>query len=117
MAVRVEGVPHATAAYAGIADDARDMRDPNRAIAETGARAARARAPHRTGALGASIEANATEREAVLSVAVPYARFQEYGTRYVRARRFMAAGREAMRETAPDAYRARMAAIVERRAR
>lgn len=117
MAARVEGVPEATRAYESIAADAHDMRAPNEAIAEAGARAARARAPHRTGALGASIEADANEREAVLGVGVPYARFVEFGTRYVRARQFMLAGREAMTAAAPEAYRARMRAIVDRRTR
>jgi hypothetical protein len=40
---------------------------------------------------------------------------QEFGSRRRVAQRFMAAGIEAMRATAPDAYRDRMQQIIERR--
>lgn len=114
--VRVEGATEAAAAYRAIAADARDMTEPHRAIADAGEQAARARAPvGRTGALSGSIRGDADAKQATLSVGVPYWNVQEYGSRYVRAQRFMAAGSDAMNRRAPDAYSARMAAIVAKR--
>jgi hypothetical protein len=113
--VEVTGVDAAQAAYAGIAKDAQDMTEPHRAIADAGARAARARAPVRSGRLAASIDSDATPKEAVLSVGVAYWPYVEFGTRYVQGRRMMGAGIDAMRQAAQAAYEARMAAIIERR--
>jgi HK97 gp10 family phage protein len=53
------------------------------------ARSARSKAPTRTGRLRNSISATTTGSGATVTAGVPYARFQNYGTRFVRARRFM----------------------------
>jgi hypothetical protein len=112
----VAGVPEAQAAYQGIADDARNMTEAHRLIASAGEAAARSRAPTgRTGQLAGSIKGSATERDATLTISVPYWPYQEFGTRYVTARRFGRAGIDAMTQTAPDAYRARMASIIDSR--
>lgn len=114
--VRVEGATEAAAAYRAIAADARDMSEPHRAIAAAGEAAAAARAPVATGRLAASIRGDADAKEATLSVGASYWNVQEFGSRYVRGQRFMKAGADAMSRTAPDAYKARMAAIVAKRA-
>lgn len=113
--VVVEGAEEAAAAYQGIAADARNMTEPHKRIADAGADAARARAPVRSGALAGSIEGTATERDATLTIGVPYWPFQEFGTRYVLAQRFGQAGRDAMAAAAPDAYRDRIAQIIDGR--
>lgn len=113
--VKVEGATEAAAAYRAIAADARDMTEPNRAIADAGAAAAAARAPTATGALAGSIRGDADAKQATLSVGVAYWNVQEFGSRYVRAQRYMAAGTEAMAREAPGAYADRMAAIVAKR--
>lgn len=115
MSVEVTGAREAAAAYRAIAADARDMSAAHRRIADAGAQAASSRAPVRTGALAGSIEASSGPREATLAVGVPYWPATEFGTRYVRARRYLGAGIEAMRSTAPDAYRAALAADIARR--
>ena len=107
----------AVEAYKAVAAGAADMREPNAALSEIGQTAAVARAPHRTGVLGSAIESSADERASILSVSVPYARWQEFGTRYVHARRYMAAGRRAMRNAAPEVYRAAMERVAERATR
>lgn len=115
---RVEGVEAAQRAYQGIADDARNMTAAHERIARAGADAARARAPvGATGALAATIDGRATDRDAQLVVGVTYWPYREFGTRYVAARRFMKAGIDAMTQTAPGAYTDQMAAIVDRRTR
>jgi hypothetical protein len=111
----VEGADVAARAYQGIADDARDMTEPNRRISAAGEQAARSRAPVATGALAGSIAGDATDRAAELAVGVPYWPVQEFGSRRRVAQRFMAAGIDAMRAAAPDAYRDRMQQIIERR--
>ena len=113
--VRVEGVAEASRAYQAIAADARDMTEPNRRIAAAGEDAARARAPIRTGRLSGSIQGSATAAAAELRVGVPYWPFVEFGTRWIQAQHFAKAGMDAMSAVAPDAYRARMAAIIEKR--
>jgi HK97 gp10 family phage protein len=110
--VSVTGATEAAAAYRGIAADARNMTEPNKRIAAAGEDAARARAPVRTGRLAGSIAGTATERDATLTIGVPYWPFQEFGTRYIQGQRFGRAGMDAMAAAAPDAYRERMAAIV-----
>jgi HK97 gp10 family phage protein len=111
--VTVEGVDAAARAYAAIAADARNLTDANRAIAAAGADAARSRAPRRTGALSGSITPDATPTAAELRVGVAYWPFQEFGTRYVAARHYMAAGADAMETAANREYPARMARIIE----
>jgi hypothetical protein len=113
--VEVTGVDAAQAAYQGIASDAHDMTEPNRAIAEAGARAAQGRAPVATGRLRASIASDATPQDAILEVGVPYWPYVEYGTKYVQGARMMRAGIDAMERAAQPAYEQRMAAIIAKR--
>lgn len=115
MPSHVEGADEAARAYQAIGEDARDMTDANRAIAGAGEQAARARAPAATGALAGSITGAADARSATLAVGVAYWPYQEFGTRYVLAKRYLRAGAEAMTAAADPAYRARMAAIIGRR--
>lgn len=91
------------------------MTEPHRAIAAAGEAAAAARAPVASGRLAGSIRGDADAKQATLSVGVPYWNVQEFGSRYVRAQRYMKAGADAMAREAPDAYRERMAAIVAKR--
>ena len=114
---RVEGVPEAVRAYQSIADQAADMTPAHRTIVEVGVRAARAAAPRATGTLAGSIGGEAAPAEATLEVGVPYWPFVEFGTRYVKGRRFMGAGIRAALEVAPDAYRAALEDDVKRATR
>lgn len=109
----VTGAEEAARAYAAIAADARNMTEAHRRIASAGADAARARAPVRTGRLAGSIDGRGTERDATLTVAVAYWPYVEFGTRWIEGRRFARAGIDAMHAAAPDAYRDRMAAVIE----
>jgi HK97 gp10 family phage protein len=111
----VEGVEAASRAYLAVADDARNMSEAHARIAAAAADAARSRAPVRTGALAGTIAAKSTPADAELVVGVPYWAAQEFGTRYVAARRYMRAGIDAGRAAADPAYRARLGAIIEAR--
>jgi len=114
----VEGVDRVTAAYQAVVDDARNMTEAHRAIASAGETAARSRAPvGATGSLAGTITGTATERDATLGVGVAYWNVQEFGSRYIAARRFMRAGTEAMTLAAPEAYTGRMSAIIGARTR
>jgi HK97 gp10 family phage protein len=105
----VEGVEAAQDAYRGLAADMRELADVHAAIAEAGEAAARAKAPvGRTGRLSGSIVTSSDSRSATLAVGVDYWPYQEFGTRYIRARKFMAAGIRAMRRTGGGAYRAKL---------
>jgi HK97 gp10 family phage protein len=108
----VEGVDQAAAAYQHVADDAKNMSEPNRRIASAGEQAARNASPVRSGRLSASISGKGTEKDAELGVGVSYWPAQEFGTRYVMGRRFMRAGIEAMRAEAPRAYEDRLAQVI-----
>jgi HK97 gp10 family phage protein len=105
----VTGIPEAQAAIQGVVDDARSMGDVHRLIAQAGEDAARNRAPKgATGNLSGSITGGADDRQATLAVGVAYWPYQEFGTRHLRARRYMAAGIRAMRKVAGKEYRKKL---------
>jgi len=108
MPVEVTGVAEAQAAIQGVADDARSLGDVHRLIAQAGEDAARARAPSATGRLSGSIAGGADDRQATLAVGVAYWPYQEFGTRHLKARRYMAAGIRAMRKVAGREYRKKL---------
>jgi HK97 gp10 family phage protein len=111
----VEGIPEAQAAIQGVVDDVKNLADVHALIAQAGEEAARARAPKgETGALSASISSSSNDREAILSIN-PYAQpgkfywvYQEFGTKRLKARRYMAKGISAMRKAAGKGYRKKM---------
>jgi hypothetical protein len=79
-----------------------DLSDPARTVLAIGLDEARAGAPVRTGELASSIAIDVTPTGGELAATAPYAVFVDRGTRYVRARRFMARGSAAMdRATEP----------------
>jgi hypothetical protein len=108
----VTGVDVCARAYAAVAEDAKNELDAHRRIASAAESAARGRAPVRTGALAGSIAGKASEHDAELAVAMPYWPAQEFGTRYLTGRRYMAAGIDAGRAAAPGAYTDRLAAVI-----
>jgi HK97 gp10 family phage protein len=75
---------------------------------EDGAVAARARAPRATGALVASIQAADAEDGGSIVAAVGYARYQEFGTQYVRARHFLYEGLNVAKDAFPEKMRGRL---------
>ena len=108
MPVEVTGVPEAQAAIQGVVDDARSLGDVHRLISQAGIDAARARSPVGTGRLAGSIQGDSDDRQATLAVGVAYWPYQEFGTRHLRARRYMAAGIRAMRKVAGREYRKKL---------
>jgi len=117
MPAEVTGIPEAQAAIQGVVDDARSLGDVHRLIAQAGEDAARARAPASTGRLSGSITGGADDRQATLAVGVAYWPYQEFGTRHLKARRYMAAGIRAMRKTAGKEYRKKLGDGYKRRAK
>jgi HK97 gp10 family phage protein len=117
MPLTVTGVEPAQAAFDGIVEDARSLGDVHALIAQAGEDAARARAPVATGRLAASIASSSNDRQATLGVGVAYWPYPEFGTRYLRARRYMAAGIRAAKRTAGREYRAKMSASFRKRAK
>jgi len=117
MPVTVTGAEEAQAAIQGVVDDARSMGDVHRLIAQAGEDAARARAPASTGRLSGSITGGADDRQATLAVGVAYWPYQEFGTRHLKARRYMAAGIRAMRKVAGKEYRKKLGDGYRRRAK
>jgi HK97 gp10 family phage protein len=104
----VTGIPEAQAAIQGVVDDAKSLGDVHRLIAQAGEDAARARAPMSTGRLSGSITGAGDDRQATLAVGVAYWPYQEFGTRHLRARRYMAKGISAMRKIAGREYRKKL---------
>ena len=117
MGATVEGVPEAQAAIQGVIDDARSMGDVHRLIGQAGEDAARARSPAATGRLSGSITGAGDDRQATLAVGVAYWPYQEFGTRHLKARRYMAAGIRAMRKVAGREYRKKLGDGYRRRAK
>jgi HK97 gp10 family phage protein len=117
MPVEVTGIPEAQAAIQGVVDDARSLGDVHRLIAQAGEDGARARSPARSGRLSGSIRGGADDRQATLAVGVEYWPYPEFGTRYQRARKYMAAGIRAMRKTAGKEYRKKLGDGYKRRAK
>jgi len=108
VAVTVTGVEGAQSAINGVVDDAKHMGDVFRLIAQAGEDAARNRAPASTGRLSGSIAGAGDDRQATLAVGVAYWPYQEFGTRHLKARRYMAAGIRAMRKVAGREYRKKL---------
>lgn len=113
--VEVRGADEAAGALHAIAADAHRQADANATLAAVGADAIRSAEPSRTGALRGSTDASSDEGSAAVTIGVPYWPFQDRGTRYVRARRFVERGAAAMAARAPDVYAAGMARSIERR--
>jgi HK97 gp10 family phage protein len=67
----------------------RNIHDAMQFEAEAMKNAARARCPVRTGRLRASIYARVRDSIIQLGATAPYAVYQEFGTRYIQARRFL----------------------------
>ena len=90
------------AAFDQLAHSVADVSEPCRTVLAIGLDEARAGAPVRTGELAGSLSIDVTPQGGELAAAAPYAVFVDRGTRYVRARRFMARGAAAMdRATEP----------------
>jgi hypothetical protein len=77
---------------------------PSRRLAELGLDAARAAVPVRTGELRSGLEIDAGDKGVELRNAVRWGPPQEFGTRWVQAQRFMAAGFDAMADGARSVY-------------
>jgi len=104
--LEIEGAAEVDAAFHQLQSDTRSVRVPSQTLADLGLAAAQLRAPVLTGALSASIEERVDDAGGGIATDVEYAPFQEFGTRYVSAQRFMAAGFEAMEGAAQDTYSA-----------
>lgn len=111
MAIVVHGIPQLKAALARKAAQAKAAEAPaTQAGARTVEAIAKARAPKRTGRLTASIRTEQDGDDAYVVAEVPYARFQEHGTRHHAPQAFM---RPAAKQGAPAAATA-MAAVFRR---
>lgn len=93
-------------ALESLAAAAADMSDPTRVVLAAGMDAAHGQAPRLTGELIAGLDVvDVTATGGTLVARAPHSVYQEYGTRYVRGRHFMAAGSDAIHRAAADAYR------------
>lgn len=102
--VEIIGEDKVRRAFAGLEDDVEKVAEPSERLGRIGQETAQDRAPRRTGELEAGIEYRADDEGVELRTAVRHAPYQEFGTRYVIAQRFMRAGFEAMSERARDTY-------------
>lgn len=90
MKMHVEGLPELRQKLRRLDDGLkRHVQGAMRFEAEAMKNMARARCPVRTGRLRDSIYAKVRDWVIRLGAATPYAVYQEFGTRYVRARRFL----------------------------
>lgn len=104
-------------AFDQLAASAGDLSEPSRTVLAIGLDAARAGAPVRTGELAGSIAVDVTKDGGELSASAPYAPYQEFGTRYVRGRRFMRRGADAIAGAADPEFTRWMAGAVDRATR
>ena len=111
-------VTPALVAFDKIKTSAADMSEPTRTVLAVGLDAARAGAPIRTGELVSSIAIlDVTPKGGELAARSPHAPFVEFGTRYMRGRRFMRRGADAMAAVADPTYTKWLDGAVERAAR
>jgi HK97 gp10 family phage protein len=90
MEVHIEGIPELRQKLSQLDNSMKArVHDAMRFEAETMKNVARARCPVRTGRLRDSIYAKVRNWVVRLGATVPYAVYQEFGTRYIRARRFL----------------------------
>lgn len=102
--LEVVGRDQVEAGLAQLKRDTSSVAVPSRQLVDVGLTAAGARVPVATGLLASSIEGTADAEGASLSTSVDYGPYQEFGTRYVAASRFMRAGFDAMSSSARDVY-------------
>jgi hypothetical protein len=106
------------AALDHIGRSAADMAEPTRTVLAIGADAARAGAPVRTGELVSSIAVvSVTADGGELAASAAHAPFMEFGTRFVRGRRFMRRGADAIATAAEPTYAKWLDGAVERATR
>lgn len=90
MEMHIEGVPELREKLNRLDDGMkRNVQEAMRFEAEAMKNTARARCPVRTGRLRDSIFAKVEEWTVKIGATAPYAAYQEFGTRYVRPRRFL----------------------------
>jgi hypothetical protein len=95
-----------------------DMSEPTRTVLGIGVDEARAGAPVRTGELVTSIAIrDVTPTGGELAATAPHAVYQDRGTRYVKGRRFMQRGADAIERAAEPTYRKWLDGAVERASR
>lgn len=90
LRVEVLGADTLARTLDGAAHDLGDMSDANRKAGQLLAQHAAGSAPRRTGRLAGSIRVTEVGKDGVsVGASAPYAPFQEFGTRYVRATYFL----------------------------
>jgi HK97 gp10 family phage protein len=90
MEMHIEGLPELREKLSQLDDGLkRYVQEAMQFEAETMQNVARTRCPVRTGRLRDSIYAEVRDWIIRVGVAVPYAVYQEFGTRFIRARRFL----------------------------
>lgn len=101
---KVDGLGAVVRGLRGLGDDLGDLKSAFAEIAQRGARAAAARAPHRSGRLAGSLRGSATPNRATVTTTVPYAGPINYGwpRRNIAASGFM---QQADQEIRPHAVR------------
>jgi hypothetical protein len=114
--VEVEAAP-VLAAFDRLAHSAADISEPSRTVLAIGLDDARAGAPVRTGELVGSLAIDVTPTGGELTASAPHAVFQDRGTRYVTAQRFMARGADAMDRATEPTFGRWLAGAVDQAAR
>lgn len=105
MTAKVRGADRLSATLSAASRNLADMpASVHQQAGDIVARAAAGRAPSRTGRLHSSIRTATTGRGAAVTAGVRYARFPEYGTRYVRAYRFLSGALDDNTDAVLDVY-------------
>ena len=104
--VEVEGAARLQATMRACAAELQDLKAAHTAVAHQGAAASATRAPHRSGALAASVRGTSEKGAAVFSASVPYAGVIHYGWpgHNIAANPFMTGALTAKQSTWTDTY-------------
>jgi HK97 gp10 family phage protein len=109
MPTKIKGADRLAATTAAAGRDLAAMpRGTHAAAANVAAARTRANAPRRTGRLVGSVGVQVTGSGASVTVGAPYAAFVEYGTRYMRGRRFVSAAADDSLDDVADVYMAQV---------
>jgi hypothetical protein len=104
LRVEVKGADTLGATLGAAARDLQSMTPANQRAGQVVARVVQARAPRRTGRLAASTSVRADNAGVEVTSGVPYARFMDAGTRFVRATYYLSGALEQAEGAVLDVY-------------
>ena len=104
LQIKVEGADTLSRTLGAAARDLQTMTAANRQAGEVLARAVQGRAPRRTGRLAAGTTVRADNAGVEVGTSVPYGRFQDLGTRFVRPTYYLSGALGQAEGTVTDVY-------------